>query len=214
MRQVVQSELRDACAAGDIANNLPEHLRGHSACPNPAHLVDRSKDRAFRDATGFLPFVDCGLHHAGTRTVRMCPAFPIKSAPGLSTPESATSKANRWTPAGSDCRCCVLLLLQIDQVPQNDGGCFGRSQLTSSTASCWREARFSITRCRRERNATTPQVVVVPNSAPFERGLSAHGGWYDFTTQPGEMRKQVATPPQGTRSQHESPRSVCSDIVT
>src|SRR5215472_6494558 len=60
--QVMRSKFRYACLGGGVANDLPQHARRHSITPDASILVDRSKDRAFRDAAGCLPFIDRRLH--------------------------------------------------------------------------------------------------------------------------------------------------------
>ena len=44
--KVVRSELLYPCPRGTLPHNLPQHLRRHSAAPDPAGLVDRTKERA------------------------------------------------------------------------------------------------------------------------------------------------------------------------
>src|SRR2546426_369878 len=44
------------------SDDLPQHLGRHASSPDPTCFVDRSKERAFGDATGFLPFIDRNLH--------------------------------------------------------------------------------------------------------------------------------------------------------
>jgi len=44
------------------SDDLPEYLGRHACSPDPTRFIDRSKERAFGDATGFLPFIDCSLH--------------------------------------------------------------------------------------------------------------------------------------------------------
>jgi hypothetical protein len=41
---------------------LPQYLGRHACSPDPTRFVDRSKERAFGNTTGFLPFIDRYLH--------------------------------------------------------------------------------------------------------------------------------------------------------
>ena len=43
-------------------DDLPHYLGRHACSPDPTRLVDGSKERAFGDATRFLPFIDCCLY--------------------------------------------------------------------------------------------------------------------------------------------------------
>ena len=44
------------------SDDLPQHLGRHARSPDPTRFVDRSKERAFGNAAGFLPFIDRYLH--------------------------------------------------------------------------------------------------------------------------------------------------------
>jgi hypothetical protein len=44
------------------SDDLAEYLGRHACSRGPTRFIDRSKERAFGDATGFLPFIDCSLH--------------------------------------------------------------------------------------------------------------------------------------------------------
>src|SRR6516225_2168737 len=63
----MRSKFRYACFAGGVANDVPKHLRRHPITPDASILVDGSKYRAFRDAAGYLPFIDRSLHPRGDR---------------------------------------------------------------------------------------------------------------------------------------------------
>ena len=44
------------------SDDFPQYLGCHPCSPDPTRFVDRSKERAFGDATSFLPFIDRYLH--------------------------------------------------------------------------------------------------------------------------------------------------------
>jgi len=54
----VWSELVDVRASRSSPDDIPEYLRRHPVTPDPARLVDRTKDRAVCDAGSRRPRVD------------------------------------------------------------------------------------------------------------------------------------------------------------
>ena len=59
--EVVRSEFVDVRASRGTRDDIPEHLRRHPVTPDPAGLVNRTKDRAVCDARSRRPRVDCRL---------------------------------------------------------------------------------------------------------------------------------------------------------
>ena len=74
--QVVRSELLDACAAGGVPDNLPQHFRRHPTTPDPASLVDRAKERTISDVASLFPLVDRHLHAVRNRDCTDVSGFP------------------------------------------------------------------------------------------------------------------------------------------
>ena len=60
--QIMRRQFLDSGTRGRGADNLPQHLERHTRSPDPASPVDRAKECAFGDVSGFLPFIDCKLH--------------------------------------------------------------------------------------------------------------------------------------------------------
>ena len=56
--KIVRREFFDTRTLCRGLDDLPQYLGRHACSPDPTRFVDRSKERAFRDATGFLPFID------------------------------------------------------------------------------------------------------------------------------------------------------------
>ena len=60
--KIMRREFFDTGTLRSGLDNLPQYLGCHACSPDPARFVDGSKERAFGDATGFLPFIDRCLH--------------------------------------------------------------------------------------------------------------------------------------------------------
>jgi hypothetical protein len=60
--KIMRREFFNSGTLGGGSDDLPQYLGRHACSPDPTRFVDRSKERAFGDGTGFLPFIDCYLH--------------------------------------------------------------------------------------------------------------------------------------------------------
>ena len=56
--KVVRRKLLDPGPRRSLSHNFPKHLGRHSAAPDPANFVDRSKERALSDTAGLFPCVN------------------------------------------------------------------------------------------------------------------------------------------------------------
>ena len=73
--EVVWSELVDVRASRSSPDDIPEYLRRHPVTPDPARLVDRTKDRAVCDAGSRRPRVDRRLNPGRHRNRADVPTF-------------------------------------------------------------------------------------------------------------------------------------------
>ena len=60
--KIMRREFFNSGTLGGGSDDLPQYLGRHACTPDPTRFVDRSKERAFGDATGSLPFIDRYLH--------------------------------------------------------------------------------------------------------------------------------------------------------
>ena len=60
--EILWREFFDSGTLRGGSDDLPQYLGRHACSPDPTRFADRSKERAFGDATGFLPFIDRYLH--------------------------------------------------------------------------------------------------------------------------------------------------------
>jgi hypothetical protein len=123
-----------------LLGRLPTAPGRHASSPDPSGLVDRSKERAFGDAAGVLPFIDrsatasdrfacSAVSQFPTRTpIRRTPLtrrIPAASS-GLRRPESAASNATwrtaakrRMMVAAAYCFCSRKILYRRTTVRLN-----------------------------------------------------------------------------------------------